>query len=249
MQREQFLAHAELEDHHWWFTARREILRAVVAAVAPPAAGLALLDVGCGTGGNAAAFATSYRTMGIDPSPDAIALARQRFPTVRFERSDDPAVGREHLAGGGVLLMTDVLEHVAGDHELFARAVAVVPSGSHLVITVPADPTLWSSHDVEFGHVRRYQPETLRALWRDAPVDERLFSPYNARLLRLIRFWRRFAPRRGGGGGDLRVGAGPFTGWLRRQFAAEAGPLVAAIDRGTAPYAAGVSLIAVLRRR
>jgi SAM-dependent methyltransferase len=247
--RELFVTHARLEDRHWWFTARREILRQLVAAVAPPRQGLALADVGCGTGGNAAAFAADYRVLGLDPSPDAIALARERFPGVTFERADDPDAIRRHLAGGGAVICTDVLEHVEDDRALFDRIVGALPVGAHLVLTVPANPALWSGHDEIFGHFRRYQPETLRALWRDAPVEVRLMSPFNSRLypvIRAIRALGRGRPPRPHG--DLGVPAGPFNAMLHRTFAGEAGALVAAIDRGRAPFARGVSLVAILRR-
>src|ERR1019366_4948692 len=156
MQHEEFAAHAELEERHWWFTGRREILRALLHAVAPPNSGVALLDIGCGTGGNTAAFASEYNVMGIDPSADGIAFAKARFPSVCFLESDNPEDGRAHLAGGGVVLMTDVLEHVADDRGLLAQAIDVVPSGGHLILTVPSDPALWSRHDTDFGHFRRY---------------------------------------------------------------------------------------------
>jgi hypothetical protein len=145
-----------------------------------------------------------------------------------------------------VLLMSDVLEHVANDQELLNRAIAVVPSGSHLVLTVPADPALWSQHDVDFGHFRRYRREHFQALWRNAPVDERLLSPFNARLRPLIAALRRLAP---GTSNNLKLPVGPLNGFLQRVFAGEAAALVNAIDRNAPPFRRGVSLIAVLRKR
>ena len=156
------------------------------------------------------------------------------------------SMGRDHLAAGGVLLMTDVLEHVADDHALLARAIEAVPVGGHLVLTVPAEPALWSRHDVEFGHHRRYLPDTFRALWRGAPVDERLLTPFNARLYPLVAAARRLAPRLGN---NLRIPSGPANRLFARIFSGEAESLVGAIDRVTPPYRRGVSLIAVLRKR
>jgi len=248
MQREQFAAHAALEDRHWWFTGRREILRALLHAIAPPHQGIPILDIGCGTGGNSAAFAGEYDVMGTDPSTEGIAFARARFPAVRFEETSDPEAGRVHLAkrGSGVVLLTDVLEHVANDHELLAQAIAVLPPGGHLVLTVPADPTLWSKHDTDFGHFRRYQLADFRQLWQGAPVVQRLLSPFNARLRPVIAAIRRFAPN---GGNNLNVPVGPLNGVLHATFAGEARALVAALDAGTMPFARGVSLVAVLRKQ
>lgn len=246
MHHDQFVAHAAFEDRHWWFTGRREILRALVGAVAPPGSGVALVDIGCGTGGNAAALASEYDVLGLDPSADAIGLARSRFPTVRFVQTDAPESGRAHLARGGVVLMTDVLEHVADDRGQLARAIDVVPAGGHLILTVPGDPGLWSRHDAQFGHYRRYRSEEFRALWRDAPVEERLLTPFNARLWPVIATVRRFTRNTGS---DLEIPAGPLNAVLHRIFAGEAPVLVRAIDRGRPAFSRGVSLAAVLRKR
>jgi len=40
----------QLEGEHWWFRARRQILKSIIARYVPRNAGLHLLDVGCGTG-------------------------------------------------------------------------------------------------------------------------------------------------------------------------------------------------------
>jgi SAM-dependent methyltransferase len=246
VQREQFAAHAELEDHHWWFTGRREILKALLHAVVPPARGDAVLDIGCGTGGNAAAFSHDYNVMGTDPSADGIEFARKRFPAVQFVETDDPAEGRAHLAGGGAVLMTDVLEHVADDRTLLEQAIAVVPTGGHLILTVPADQALWSRHDTDFGHFRRYDTQSFSALWRNAPVEQRLLSPFNARLRPVIAAIRKVAPNTGN---NLRIPSGPMNRLLHHVFAGEAAALVHGIDRGVAPFRRGVSLAAVLRKR
>jgi cyclopropane fatty-acyl-phospholipid synthase-like methyltransferase len=63
MKTEQFQLHSQMEESHWWFTGRREILRQVIHQALPPA-GQMILDIGCGTGGNLAAFASEYRCVG-----------------------------------------------------------------------------------------------------------------------------------------------------------------------------------------
>jgi SAM-dependent methyltransferase len=246
MQHAEFAAHAKLEERHWWFTARREILRHLLHTVAPAHDSPALLDIGCGTGGNIAAFANEYRAMGLDPSADAIAFARARYPGVSFVQTSDPEQGRAHLADGGAVLLTDVLEHVEDDRSLLAQAINVLPRGGHLVLTVPADPALWSRHDTDFGHFRRYRLDDFRALWRDAPVRQRLLSPFNARLYPMIAMIRRIAPNTGN---NLHVPAGPLNRLLHGIFAGEARALVTAIDRDVPPFHRGVSLVAVLRKQ
>jgi 2-polyprenyl-3-methyl-5-hydroxy-6-metoxy-1,4-benzoquinol methylase len=245
---EQFEAHARVESRHWWFTGRRAILQRLVRLVVPPGGSVA--DVGCGTGGNAAALAEEgFRVLGLDPSREAITLARRRFPSVDFSVGGDPGAAAAHLAGGGLLLMSDVLEHVADDRELMRQAIGAVPPGGHLLLTVPADPSLWSDHDTAFGHRRRYHHDDFAALWHGQPVAVRLLSPFNARLRSLIAAHRRLPRRRATAGGDLDVPMGPLNRVFHRIFAGEAERLAAAVDGDRAPWTRGVSLVALLRRQ
>lgn len=247
MQAEQFHAHAQVEDAHWWFVARRRVLLALLARIAAP--GAAVADIGCGTGGNAAAFARAgYRVLGMDPSAEAIGHARARYPEVRFEQDDDPGRIAPHVASGGVAVLTDVLEHVAEDRALLARTIEAMPPGGQLLLTVPGDPAMWSVHDEVFGHFRRYTPATFRMLWQDAPVRERLLSAYNSRLHPLIAAWRRLRGQHGAAAGDLAVPVGPLNRVLEVIFAGERHALVAAVDRATMPWSRGVSLVAILER-
>ena len=84
MQTAQFQLQADVEQQHWWFVARRRILQTLIRQLLPPNPTETIVDVGCGTGGNVAALAGDYRCIGIDPSADAIRLARSRFAGVEF---------------------------------------------------------------------------------------------------------------------------------------------------------------------
>jgi len=64
-----------------------------------------------------------------------------------------------------LVLMLDVLEHIADDAE-FLQSVAdsMLKSGGRIVFSVPAHPRLFSSHDTELGHFRRYVPKAASTL-------------------------------------------------------------------------------------
>ena len=88
-----------------------------------------------------------------------------------FGRSDDtdPKIRQLTAIPTGqrydLVLLLDVLEHLADDQATLARIIHdhAVP-GAIVIVTLPAWPHLWSSHDVALHHHRRYTAATARAL-------------------------------------------------------------------------------------
>jgi SAM-dependent methyltransferase len=253
MQTEQFQLHAEIEQRHWWFVARRTILRRLLAEVCPPSREKLVIDVGCGTGANLAAVADEYRCAGIDTSAEAVALARQRFPGVQFLVGQAPADLGPLAAQADALLLMDVLEHVADDQALFERLLDTTQPGSHLIVTVPADMALWSAHDESFGHFRRYDRPSLERLWTGLPVTVRLISYFNSRLywvIRATRAWNRLRGHASGAAGtDFWLPRPQVNRWLESILAGEADRLLGVL-RGSRSkgYQRGASLVAVIQK-
>jgi SAM-dependent methyltransferase len=250
---DQFQVHVAVEDRHWWFVGRRKIMLDLAATIVPPSHQRLVIDVGCGTGANAAAFAQRYRCVGVDVSDEAIQAARSRFPGVEFICGTAPGALGELAHQADLLVVSDVIEHVADDLAFVSDLVAAMKPGAFLLITVPADPSLWTKHDESFGHFRRYLPDTLREVWADLPVREVGLAGFNSRLygvIKAIRFWNRKLGRTSGAAGtDFAMPARPINDVLTRILAGESRRLVAGLKSGQLHGpAAGVSLVAVLRR-
>ncbi len=250
--RDEIQAHnATIEDRHWWFAARRRILRALVDEIAAGRR-LAVVDVGCSTGGNAGSLADAYDVVGFDASETAIRLASTRFPRARFHRATDLDPVLDAARTADLVLLMDVLEHVEDDFWFLSSIASVLRPGAHVLVTVPAHPDLWSAHDVASQHWRRYTRARLERVWRDLPLEARLVSPCNALLAPLVRGARRLrgdAQPAHGTGADLSVPSALVNRVLRWTFEREAGPLVHALRNSSrAPYRDGVSLLAILRR-
>jgi SAM-dependent methyltransferase len=252
MQHSQFLLHAEIETRHWWFVARRRIICRLVEAVAPPSPATCIIDIGCGTGANLAALATRYACTGIDAAAAAIALARTRYPRVQFLHGESPRDCSASLARADVVLLLDVLEHVADDFLFFSENLAAIKPGAHVLLSVPAHAALWTEHDVSFGHYRRYDRGRLAQVWRGLPVQVCLLSFYNSRLypvVRAIRTLNRWRGRAAGRAGtDFAMPPAPLNRLLAHLFVGEALRLVQALHNPARSYPQGVSLIALLRR-
>ena len=204
-----------MEDKHWWFLGRRRIVREVIRTAVSLSPQDVVVDVGCGTGGNTAALAVDLPCIGMDPSLEAIQLAQERFPNVQFLCGDIHEQINRIKDSVGLFLLLDVLEHLPDDSRFFERILNLAKSGAHLLLTVPANMTLWSEHDVSFGHYRRYTIESLQRLWAGLPVTARLVSYYNSRLYPVVRATRAINRWRGGtkglAGTDFRMPIQPLN--------------------------------------
>ncbi len=244
--------HAEHERKHWWFRGRRAIVTALADRLLHSVRDPIVVDVGCGTGANVAALASRYRAVGIDPSERAIRLARDVFPDLEFIVGRPPEDLGTIASTADLFLLMDVLEHVRDDVALLSSILAVAKPGAQVLITVPANESLWSPHDVTLGHYRRYSHERLAVVWNGLPVTVRLMSSFNSRLyppIKVVRGITRWMGRSAGARGtDQAVPLGPVNRLLESIFAGEARRLVRAVDTGVPAFRRGVSLIAAIRR-
>jgi SAM-dependent methyltransferase len=243
----------DIEFRHWWFRSRRRILCDLVRDVLPPSKNALVAEIGCGTGGTIGVLGQDYRCIGVEPSAEAIALARGRFPDIQYVCGFAPEAVRPLASGVRVFLLADVLEHVADDRGLLAALVDMAAPGAYFLITVPADMSLWSSHDEVHGHCRRYDAATLAALWRGLPVDAQLLSHFNSRLYPLIKAVRRARRWLRGTWGpaqtDLTMPVRPVNRLLECLFTGEGRVLREARCGKGSGYPRGASLVALLQKR
>ena len=249
---EQFELFARIEQDHWWFVARRRIMRELVAHACPAQGDAVAVDVGCGSGGNIAALADRFRCVGIDESETAIALARARFPRVEFVRSTDSSTIESYVGRAELVTCMDVLEHVRHDAAFLELIVDAARPGTTIFLTAAAGMELWSQHDVTNDHYRRYTVDQFAALWSELSVHVRLLSAFNARLYPLVRAARVIANARGRAHGvagtDFDMPPRVVNRALERIFVGELDALRRAIDTPSRPYARGVSVVALLER-
>ena len=69
----------QLEGEHWWFCARRQILKSVIARFAPQNKRLRLLEAGCGTGGNLQMLSEFGRLDAFELDDEARDIARHKL--------------------------------------------------------------------------------------------------------------------------------------------------------------------------
>lgn len=189
---------ARVQHDHWWFRGRRRILSRFLAATGrslPP--GARLLDIGCGTGANAAVLRGPGRTVvGIDAARPSLALARSLGCHDAWLAGD---ATRLPFADGSfdVVVALDVLEHLDDDAAGAREMHRVLRPGGSAIVFVPALPALWGLQDEVSHHRRRYTRRTLRPLIEAAGFRVHHETYFNTLLLppiflarRLMRLWR-----------------------------------------------------------
>lgn len=152
---------AQVDASHWWFVARRRIVSHFLRTHLPRGdAPLRILEIGCGTGSNLTMLQAFGEVEAIEPDDGARRVALDRF---------DVAIGDGMLPDGlavpdatyDLIVMLDVLEHVEDDTAALEQVRRKLKPGGRLLLTVPAMPWLWSSHDEAHHHFRRYTARTL----------------------------------------------------------------------------------------
>lgn len=188
------------EDDHWWFAARRAIVRDFLEARLPPAAHRRILDVGCGTGGMLPLLAAFGEVSGLDASDEALAFAKTRAGGARLLKGVLPA-GLPPSERFDLVTAFDVIEHIPEVIEALVNLRAALAPGGRLVVTVPAFMFLWSEHDVLNHHQRRYTEALLREQFQAAGLVMERSSYFNTWLfppIAAVRLAQKLLPPRPG---------------------------------------------------
>jgi trans-aconitate methyltransferase len=153
---------------HPWEVARAAFFARVLADAGELASPRAVLDVGSGDGYLARTLlgrmAPGSEITCLDDHYTDEALQRLvEPPAIGLSFTREPPDRRFDL-----ILMLDVIEHVADDHAFLGEIVArnLAPGGKVLV-SVPAWQPLFSTHDTALRHFRRYSPAQCLALLAD----------------------------------------------------------------------------------
>jgi len=155
-----FAVESEVTRSHWWFRGRRRLFARTIESLGI-GSGATILDVGTGTGTNLRMLRDLGYTAvrGIEPSPEAIGhCAEHGFDNVTC--GDATALPIEDDSCD-LLLATDVIEHIDDDAAALREMRRVLRPSGHLLLSVPAFPSLWGRQDEVAHHRRRYRMRPL----------------------------------------------------------------------------------------
>lgn len=169
---------------HWWYRARRDILRDYLRRYGGLGAGARILEIGCGTGHNLAMLGEfgMVEAIEIDAAARVIASERLGRPVGDAPLPELPGVER---GAYDLVAVLDVVEHIGDDVGALAAMAACLRPGGKILITVPAHPWMWSAHDVVNHHHRRYSKRSLAAAINRAGLNHNGLRYFNSLLFPL----------------------------------------------------------------
>jgi SAM-dependent methyltransferase len=241
MERAVFDRMAELDQHHWWFLARRRILKRLIERVVKPPRKARILEVGCGTGHNLSMLKEFGQLDASELDRCARALANKRLPR-KVKEAKLPDLSMFKRNEYDLIALLDVLEHVPDDLGSLRAIHRRLKPGGALLLTVPANPWMWSAHDTAHHHFRRYTKKQLEELFLRSGLEIELLSYFNTLLYPLVAAARIAGKLLRRQSSDDRLPSAPVNAVLNKVFGFEAAIL------GRVPMPFGLSLVAVVRR-
>src|SRR5215471_21651902 len=185
---------AAIEQAHFWFRVRNELIQWALRNYFPDAK--SFLEVGCGTGFVLAGIHEKFprmRLAGSEIFADGLAIAKARVANAELYQMD---ARRMYFEGEfDAVGAFDVLEHVIEDEDVLAQMFDAVRSGGGLLLTVPQHPFLWSASNQYAMHQRRYKRAELRTKVKSAGFRIERITSFNSLLLPLM-IWSRVGQKR-----------------------------------------------------
>ena len=241
MERKVYEQMAKLDSSHWWFTARRRILDGLIERVVRPPNNARILELGAGTGHNLAMLSRFGTVEASELDPVARGIASERLGR-EVKEAALPDLSMFPAESYDLIALLDVLEHVPDDKGSLAAIMARLKPGGALLLTVPANPWMWSAHDVAHHHHRRYRKAEIEKLALEAGYEIELLSPFNSLLFPPIAAVRLIGKLTGKDDSDDAMPGAFVNRTLDAVFGLERSLI------GRVPMPFGVSLAAVLRR-
>jgi SAM-dependent methyltransferase len=167
-------------EKSWWYRTRIAIVKKVITRFHKVPLQARVLDAGAGYGGMREVFGRQ-EVIAYEPVAAVGAHCLERGYSSVLTSIDELGIG-DHAQQFSLIGSFDVLEHIEDDvHFLGALAQHLVKGGG-FVATVPAFMWLWSEHDVEHQHFRRYNARTLERLFKECGFQIKYLGYWNATL-------------------------------------------------------------------
>lgn len=184
-------------EKSWWYKGRAYAISSVLNALYKNPSG-AVLDMGAGYGALYPVLKKFGPVTAFEPNEEVGKACLSRGYERLVVSEHELYAMKEYFS---LIGMFDVLEHIKDDEAAVRSLAACLRPGGALIATVPAHSWMWSGHDAEHHHQRRYSRAELKRLFERCGFTVRCLSYWNATLF-LPAALMRIAGI--GGGGTLR---------------------------------------------
>ena len=152
---------SSVEERHWWFVERRELLRIWITKNYIDSDTISIIDVGAGVGRQAKMLVDDFQmdvTVVEKSDFGAMLCKEKKLKTIQADATNLPLESDTFSAA----IAMDILEHIEDDSAAVAEIYRILKPDGIFFVTVPAFRFMWSSHDESVSHVRRYEFKEIR---------------------------------------------------------------------------------------
>lgn len=178
------------EQTHWWFVARRAIIKSVIENNIDITSPIRILEIGSGTGGNHGLLSSFGQLTCIEPNKIAAQLSEKRYGHKVINQCLENISIDQFKEPFDLIVLLDVVEHIAAPQETLEVINDLLSDKGKVLITTPAYQFLWGPHDIEHHHHRRYNKKNLILLLRSCGLSTQKISYFNSLLFPLVLFSR-----------------------------------------------------------
>jgi SAM-dependent methyltransferase len=246
MQQHTYAIMRRVEESHWWFVGRRQIIRSFLERLfrdvkASEHSTVNILDVGCGTGANLEMLSEFGVAEGVDVSTEALSFCQARgLQNVKLGAAEALPYEDDSF---DLVTGLDVVEHLDDDLAGLKEMRRILRPGGRALLFVPAFMFLWGVQDDISNHRRRYTLKGLKRVVREAGFEVERATYVNISFFTPILLGRLFMRATGlRPESENNITIGSLNGALGKLLGAERGPL------RYLNFPFGVSIICVARR-
>jgi len=178
-----------LEETHWWFESRRDVIFNLIRLENKKSK---ILEIGC-SGGPLLNFLKGKgfeNVYGVDISKEAIGICKQKGLKNIFVMDGSNTKFKDQEFD--IIIASDVLEHILDDQKAVKEWHRILKVDGKVIVFVPAFNFLQSSHDLINHHHRRYTKDQLIRIIKKSNFEITKSSYWNFVLFFPALFFRLF---------------------------------------------------------
>ena len=160
MKNEVYKRHIDNFSKHWWFQARKEIIREIIDNKIKKK--IDILDFGSGSGVNINMLSKFGFINIYEPHSDTKNYLKNKYKN----KSKFKILDKINNQKFDLIILADVLEHIKKDKKVIEKLSNNLKHNGQILITVPAYQFLFSMKDITLGHYRRYNKTQILKLFQ-----------------------------------------------------------------------------------